>query len=130
MKVRCKYCRCHLLSDDELTHLKLKPANEYGKPTTNESIISHERLPIMLKDLDQGCSHFFSEEPPVWLRSVITRIDDDDDDEARMKEGKIDCPQCGKKVGNFSWIGSPCSCGEWIIPAFAFLRSRTDPSPD
>jgi dual specificity phosphatase 12 len=42
-------------------------------------------------------------------------------------EGKINCSKCGYKVGNYSWRGMPCSCGEWLVPFFAIHKQRVDP---
>jgi hypothetical protein len=41
-------------------------------------------------------------------------------------EGPLSCPRCHSKVGTFSWIGIRCSCGSWIVPGFALLKSKVD----
>lgn len=59
------------------------------------------------------CTSFFVEKPK-WL-----------DARGRLSD-TIYCPKCNYKVGHFSWIGSQCSCGEWIKPSFQFPISRVD----
>jgi dual specificity phosphatase 12 len=42
--------------------------------------------------------------------------------------GDLVCPvpKCGAKIGSWSWIGSQCSCGQWVNPSFKVLASRLD----
>ncbi len=61
------------------------------------------------------CSSLFVEEPPVFMT-----IKDEE------QEGKLVCPKCETRVGQWSWIGSKCSCGEWITPAYQFTKSKLD----
>lgn len=42
------------------------------------------------------------------------------------QEGKIYCPKCAARVGSWSWVGSRCSCKEWIVPSFQFVSSKLD----
>ena len=41
-------------------------------------------------------------------------------------EGKISCPKCDTKVGNWNWSGSQCSCGTWVTPAMQIPSSKVD----
>jgi dual specificity phosphatase 12 len=41
-------------------------------------------------------------------------------------EGKLVCPKCAARVGSYSWVGSQCSCGMWVNPSFAVLKTRVD----
>lgn len=44
-------------------------------------------------------------------------------------EGKIYChntSKCGARVGSWSWHGIQCSCGEWAVPAFQYIKSKVD----
>jgi DNA-directed RNA polymerase subunit RPC12/RpoP len=61
------------------------------------------------------CTTYFIEKPD-WLPALGRRSD------------SILCPKCGYKVGHFSWVGSQCSCGEWVKPSFQIAKSRVDPS--
>jgi dual specificity phosphatase 12 len=40
-------------------------------------------------------------------------------------QGKIEC-ECGSKLGSFELGGMQCSCGHWIAPAYAILKSKID----
>ena len=63
------------------------------------------------------CSSLFLEEPPATL--VV---------KDHEQEGKLNCPKCDTRVGQWSWIGSKCSCGEWITPAYQYTKSKLDES--
>ena len=41
-------------------------------------------------------------------------------------DGKIACPKCSTRVGNYNWSGMQCSCGAWITPAFQVIKSKVD----
>ena len=68
-------------------------------------------------DHSKSCSNstsVFLEEPPAFF------------DAKDAEEGKLLCPKCQGKVGTWSWIGSKCSCGEWIVPAYQIPKSKID----
>lgn len=86
---------------------------------TSRSILPHQATQARKfanKRRDYGeneCTSFFIEKPP-WL------------DATGRKADTIKCPKCGYKIGHFNWIGSQCSCGEWIKPSFQVPKSRVD----
>jgi dual specificity phosphatase 12 len=41
-------------------------------------------------------------------------------------EGKLACPKCSCKVGQWNWSGAQCSCGSWVTPAIQVPLSRVD----
>merc|ERR1712070_1273578 len=49
--------------------------------------------------------------------------------EAGLLQGKLCCPQCNSRFGNFNWAGQQCSCGCWVTPAFQINLSRIDCMP-
>lgn len=61
------------------------------------------------------CSSIFIQDAPDYL--VM---------KAEEQEGKIYCPKCESRVGAWSWVGSRCSCKEWIAPSFQFVISKID----
>ncbi len=61
------------------------------------------------------CTSLFLENIPPFIKSS-----------GETQEGKINCPKCESRIGNWSWIGSQCSCGEWIVPAYQFTKSKLD----
>lgn len=61
------------------------------------------------------CSSIFLDDAPEFL--VI---------KSEEQEGKIYCPKCESRVGAWSWVGSRCSCKEWIAPSFQFIISKID----
>ncbi|CAG8541219.1 17003_t:CDS:2 [Acaulospora morrowiae] len=67
------------------------------------------------------CSYFI--EPMDWI------FDDDDQEKNAGEsnlEGKIKCPKCKFKLGNYSWAGMQCSCGTWVTPSFAIHKEKID----
>ncbi|KAK1760141.1 tyrosine-protein phosphatase [Echria macrotheca] len=71
------------------------------------------------KDRDQtGCPHFFVE-ALSWMRPALETGD---------LEGRLLCPgpKCKASVGRWAWQGFKCSCGDWVAPAIALLKSRVD----
>jgi hypothetical protein len=60
------------------------------------------------------CTAYFIEKPE-WLPALGRR------------SNSILCPKCKYKLGHFSWVGSQCSCGEWVKPSFQIAKARVDP---
>ncbi|KAG9296939.1 hypothetical protein G9A89_006894 [Geosiphon pyriformis] len=63
----------------------------------------------------QNCSAYFIE-PMEWISGA----------HQGELNGKILCPNCQAKLGNYSWAGMQCSCGAWITPSFSIHRDRVD----
>lgn len=61
------------------------------------------------------CTSVFLNSPPPWLECTDSN------------EGRLVCPKCDARVGNFRWSGSTCSCGKWVTPSFQFQLARVDP---
>lgn len=59
------------------------------------------------------CRSWFVEEPLAWMR-------------CEGGSGKLSCPKCQRKIGNFDWSGIKCSCGEWVAPAFQIGAKHVD----
>lgn len=64
------------------------------------------------------CTSLFVE-PMDWMGDVS------------QPRGKLACGnvRCKQKLGNYSWHGLPCSCGEWLCPAFQIQCARVDCMP-
>jgi len=45
--------------------------------------------------------------------------------ESNLKD-KIYCFKCKSRLGSYSWSGSQCSCLEWVVPSFQFIKSKID----
>ena len=68
-----------------------------------------------MENTSSSCSHLFIKEL-FWMENFIRGVN----------EGTISCPKCNGKLGNFSWVGLQCSCGGWVVPGFAFHRTKID----
>jgi len=56
-----------------------------------------------------------SKQPPHCASSMEPSLKD-----------KIHCTKCKSRIGSYSWSGSQCSCLEWVIPSFQFIKSKID----
>lgn len=62
------------------------------------------------------CNKFYFIEPLSWMKDVINTV-----------EGKLYCPACKTKIGNFNWImASKCLCGTQVFPSFYLVPSKID----
>ncbi|CAG8795916.1 28871_t:CDS:2 [Dentiscutata erythropus] len=72
------------------------------------------------------CSSYFVE-PLDWIFSEDNQNDKEENDkEENELDGKIKCPKCKAKLGNYNWAGMQCSCGTWVTPSFAIHREKVD----
>ena len=46
--------------------------------------------------------------------------------ESEEVSGKLHCPYCSAKLGEFNWAGKQCSCGKYVTPAFQIHRGAVD----
>lgn len=44
-------------------------------------------------------------------------------------DGKINCPNCSCKLGEYNWSGRQCSCGKFVTPAFQMHSSAVEKKP-
>ncbi|XP_011183104.2 dual specificity protein phosphatase MPK-4 [Zeugodacus cucurbitae] len=85
-----------------------------GSPTgaaaaEGEGDAANEQLPTV-------CRNILFVEPISWMRDI-----------SHSTQGRLHCPKCDQKVGNFSWInGCQCPCGEEVSPAFYLIPSRVE----
>ena len=94
----CRACRSNLFQFDDNVH------------EHSTHIINKRRGSIN----PSKCTSVFLTDQPEWLQ-----LNDDG-------QGKINCPKCEARIGQWSWVGSKCSCGEWISPNFQFIISKFD----
>lgn len=113
--LRCKRCTMVLARNlDVLTHEipEAESRQAYFFRTNPNS-----RTVISSVDASKKCSHYFMNEPVAWMEPELNK---------QEMEGKLACPKCNAKVGGYSWKGSRCSCGKWIIPALHLQSAKVD----
>lgn len=114
-QLRCKRCRQKLaLSTSFVDHI---PPSEDSKQSQFIKKAANSRRIISIQAASNTCSHFFVE-PLNWMKNELQG-------KAEM-EGKFQCPKCETKVGGYSWKGSRCSCGKWMVPAIHLQRAKVD----
>lgn len=114
---RCKRCR-HVLATD----IDVQPHQQPTEDLQQLRFVKrgHTNRVILVQQGSAVCSHYFLAEPlKKWMQQEVER---------KQIEGRFLCPTvtCGAKIGGYSWRGSRCSCGKWVIPAFHLNSSRVD----
>ncbi|KAI5967684.1 YVH1 [Candida margitis] len=113
--LRCKKCRKVLANNTDI---------EDHQPPTSDSRQSqfiktapNSRRIVSVQPASKQCSHYFFTEPVDWMREELEKSE---------IEGKFQCPKCSSKVGGYSWKGSRCSCGKWMVPAIHLQDAKVD----
>lgn len=115
LQLRCKKCR-HVLA----TLMDIQEHEAPDKDSEQSRFIRrvpNRRRIISLEDGADTCSHYFMGEPVEWMSGELSK---------QELEGKFACPKCEAKVGGYSWRGSRCSCGKWMIPALHLQLAKVD----
>lgn len=101
-RLKCKKCR-----------LALFPTSKIVPHMQDESAPWWD--PRWQDDPGELCTSSFFVEPTQWLF-----------EQAQSLQGKVLCPKCGSKVGNYNWAGLYCECGACVQPGFHITQSRVD----
>ena len=114
VSIKCRKCR-HVLATTPfiLEHLP-PPHRDPNDPNSAHTHVS-DGTPLP----PSQCAHVFLH-PLSWMKGVLS--------EGKM-EGRLTCPntkKCNANIGKFSWTGLRCSCGGWVTPGFAILRTKVD----
>lgn len=133
LQLRCKKCRRALVDSNNILDHEPGPgqqAFEYTKRNAELNVtaapasakqqpfVPNQRLNPLLAAIaatNKQCSSYFIE-PMDWIVGL---------DEG-LVEGRVDCPNCMAKLGQYNWAGAQCSCGRWITPAFMLHRKQVD----
>lgn len=67
-------------------------------------------------EAQRRCKEILFIEPLNWMTDI-----------AKQTQGKLNCPKCQSKLGNFTWINSVnCPCGKNVSPAFYLVPSKVE----
>ncbi|KAG7663489.1 YVH1 [[Candida] subhashii] len=113
--LRCKRCRQVVANN---THIEFHsiPESDSRQHQFIKTAPNSRRI-ISVQEGSSKCSHYFLKEPLVWMKEEL--------DKAEL-EGRFQCPKCASKVGGYSWRGSRCSCGKWMVPAIHLQDAKVD----
>lgn len=113
---RCKRCR-HVLATNHNVEYHDQPTEDSHQSKFIKR--GHTNRIISVEQGSTTCSHHFLSEPLDWMMAELDKSE---------LEGKFNCPndKCGAKIGAYSWRGSRCSCGKWVIPAFHLQSNKVD----
>ncbi|XP_031626336.1 dual specificity protein phosphatase MPK-4 [Contarinia nasturtii] len=65
---------------------------------------------------EDRCKEILFIEPLAWMLDI-----------GKQTQGKLNCPKCQSKLGNFTWINScNCPCGKNVSPAFYLVPSKVE----
>lgn len=96
----CRMCRSELFtSSDFETHTSVQP-KRFDKRTPQ-------------RDPQRDCSSYFLA-PSAWMGDLTEHT------------GKLYCPKCQCKLGEYNWSGNQCSCGRFVAPGFRVPKSNVD----
>ncbi|KAF3992979.1 hypothetical protein FT663_00332 [Candidozyma haemuli var. vulneris] len=113
--LRCKRCRKVLANQGDIETHEM-PGTESRQSQFIKTAPNSRRI-VAVADASKTCSHYFLDEPVDWMRAELEKQD---------IEGKFSCPKCSHKVGGYSWKGSRCSCGKWMVPALHLQTAKVD----
>lgn len=114
-RLRCKKCRQTLATLTEIEEHDI-PEEDSRQAKFIKRVPNSRRI-VSLEDAAKSCSHYFVGEPVEWMAAELGK---------QELEGKFACPKCEAKVGGYSWKGSRCSCGKWMIPALHLQLAKVD----
>jgi len=120
---RCRKCRRPLARNSSLLPHTPGRGRAFG---TNSHVLNRSLEAIKKRgkggegeteNSDEVCQEGLFFEPIEWMREQILFL-----------EGQLTCPvaKCGAKLGHFNWVGQPCPCGHWVVPAFHLAASKVD----
>lgn len=96
----CRMCRAELFKSTDFETHTSAAAKRFEK-----------RAPQREPQL--ACSSYFLT-PAPWMG------------EMNEQNGKLYCPKCQCKLGEYTWSGSQCSCGRFVTPGFRIPKSNVD----
>ena len=103
----CRMCRTVVISEN---HLIIHEPNIHS---------FHNKSSKKRSQSQSSCQSLFCDEIVLaWLSQ-----------EGQDNEGKLACPKCCFKIGTWSWSGSQCSCGTWVVPSIQIPLSKVDRIP-
>ncbi|WPK27120.1 hypothetical protein PUMCH_004493 [Australozyma saopauloensis] len=114
-KLRCKRCRNVLAQETDVEAHEIPDAD--SRQSQFIRTVPNSRRIISAVDGSKTCSHYFMKEPIPWMDEELSKQD---------LEGKFACSKCAAKIGGYSWKGSRCSCGKWMIPALHLQSAKVD----
>ncbi|XP_017034700.1 dual specificity protein phosphatase MPK-4 [Drosophila kikkawai] len=138
---RCRRCRRVLASKSHVLEHKPRdrPPQESSPPAPKEEMPNaqaqseNQSGPRMLEQLAERirqsslgspghegapnhCRSILFVEPIAWMHRIMLNT-----------QGRLYCPKCEQKLGNFSWINAcKCPCGETMTPAFYLIPSKVE----
>ncbi|KAG5420989.1 YVH1 [Candida metapsilosis] len=113
--LRCKRCRKVLAHSTNIEDHQV-PTSDSRQSQFIKTAPNSRRI-ISVQSASNQCSHYFFTEPVDWMRPELEKSE---------IEGKFSCPKCSSKVGGYSWKGSRCSCGKWMVPAIHLQDAKVD----
>ncbi|EGW34320.1 nitrogen starvation-induced protein phosphatase [Spathaspora passalidarum NRRL Y-27907] len=114
-ELRCKRCRQVLANNTHIEQHEIPVAE--SRQSQFVKTAPNSRRVISIEEASDKCSHYFMKDPLKWMKEELDKSE---------IEGKFQCPKCTSKVGGYSWRGSRCSCGKWMIPAIHLQQAKTD----
>lgn len=104
----------HVQSESSSDESKICPKKLLERVSTLNINSSSEKL--IDDESQQRCKEILFIEPIAWMVNI-----------GKQTQGKLNCPKCQSKLGNFTWINScNCPCGKNVSPAFYLVPSKVE----
>lgn len=91
-------------------------AEQLNKKLCLDSVNNSEKSSDCGAQTAARCKEIIFIEPLAWMHDIT-----------KQTQGKLNCPKCQSKLGNFTWINScNCPCGKNVSPAFYLVPSKVE----
>ncbi|ORC84316.1 dual specificity phosphatase 12 [Trypanosoma theileri] len=129
----CRKCRRVLFSHEEILPHDTDPNSSGNKGFKQRGLVQQQQYQEELTAASgyEACtSYFLDPDVSLWVAEESRAVHLASGG-ADVSPDTIYCPNqnCGVKIGTQSWIGSQCSCGAWITPAFKIHSRAVDKIP-
>lgn len=108
-EIKCRQCRKVIVDNTSYNTLVVNSHNLPLSESSDECIVSlNEHYVYLNEDL-----------LPDWIVEKIR--------EANWSKGKLNCNNCGARIGGFSFIsGAQCQCTHYVLPPVHLIKSKLD----
>ncbi|EPY29735.1 dual specificity phosphatase 12 [Angomonas deanei] len=113
----CKSCRTVLFRESEIV-----PHNSDKSAAGNKNF---RRMDRRQEGSEVQCTSYFLDPAVAAWVDEQQRVAED----SEVPPDTLYCFHCKTKLGTQSWVGTQCSCGAWVTPAFKVLSKVVDRLP-
>ncbi|XP_032526897.2 dual specificity protein phosphatase MPK-4-like isoform X2 [Danaus plexippus] len=111
----CQMMESKLTADDSPGRSEESGQDSDGAAHTGDEYMEHNVDGATCRLGPNVCRLMWFVEPMSWMKATSS------------PQGRLACPQCGAKIGSYSWVmGCKCPCGQKVAPAFYLVPSKVE----